>query len=252
MSDTGFLLKKITTFFVEPYGMVISFFVIWFILKNANKKKLSKLFLYIAFGLLFLFSYPPLSNSLISYLENQYPKYDYKHNVRYIHVLGSGHNGDKTQPISSRNSDVGTKRVLEGVIIHKQIKNSKLIFTGYEGSMSVSTAMINKKLALALGVKEEDIILGEKAKDTSQEAVFAKSIVGNESFVLVTSASHMPRSMMLFKSLQLKPIAAPTAYYKQDIGSFLSLPSPYSFIKSQIAMHEYLGMLWSKINKETL
>ena len=184
---------------------------------------------------------------MIVNLENQYQIYDYKHDIKYIHVLGNGHNDDDTQPISSKLSDVGLKRVLEGIIIHNRTKGSKLIFTGYEGNAKVSTAKMNANLAMALGVKEENIILGEKARDTQEEAYFAKDIVGNKVFVLVTSASHMPRSMMLFNNLGLNSIAAPTAYFKQDARSFLSLPTPASFIHSQIAIHEYLGILWAKI-----
>jgi len=245
--DLGFLLKKFVTFFVEPYGMVFSLFVIWFILLKIKKDKFAKISLSLAFGLLFLFSYPPFANFLISNLESQYPKYDYKRDIKYIHVLGSGHNGDELQPLSSKIGDGGIKRVLEGILIHRQVEGSKLIFTGYGGDMDVSTAKMNANLAIALGVKEEDIILGEEAKDTQEEANFTKGLVGNEHFVLVTSASHIPRSMMLFESLGLKPIAAPTAFYKEKFRGVLRLPTMGSFFKSQVAMHEYWGILWSKL-----
>ncbi|WP_373035493.1 ElyC/SanA/YdcF family protein [Sulfurimonas sp.] len=245
--EFGFMLKKFITFFIEPYGMVFSLFIIWFIFSKMKKKRLSKIFLSLAFGLLFLFSYPPFANFLISNLENQYPKYDYKYEVKYIHVLGSGHNGDESQPLSSKIGDGGIKRVLEGIIIHRHTKGSKLIFTGYGGEEDISTAKMNAKLAIALGVKEEDIILGEDAKDTQEEAYFTKKLVGNESFVLVTSASHIPRSMKLFKSLGLKPIAAPTAFYKDKFRGFLRFPTMGSFKKSELAMHEYWGILWSKL-----
>ncbi len=241
------MLKKFITFFIEPYGMVFSLFVIWFVLSKLKRVKLAKVSLSLAFGLLFMFSYPPFANFLISNLENQYQKYDYNHDIKYIHVLGNGHNGDETQPLSSIITDAGMKRALEGIIIHNQIKDSKLIFTGFGGNEKISVAKMNKRLALALGVKEEDIILGEKAKDTQEEAYFTKELVGDKPFVLVTSASHIPRSMMLFESLGLKPIAAPTAFYKGKFNGFFKLPDTGSFYVSQIAMHEYWGILWSKL-----
>jgi uncharacterized SAM-binding protein YcdF (DUF218 family) len=245
--ELGFILKKFITFFIEPYGIVFSLFVLGLYFLFIKKEKIAKLSLSLSFGLLFLFSYPPFANFLISNLENQYPKYNYKHDVEYIHVLGSGHNGDDTQPLSSKIGDSGLKRVLEGIIIYKQIKNSKLIFTGYGGDEVISTAKMNENLALALGVQKENIILGEEAKDTQEEAYFTQKLVGDKPFVLVTSASHIPRSMMLFKSLGLKPIAAPTAFYKDKFKGFFRLPTVGSFQKSQIAMHEYWGILWSKL-----
>ncbi len=245
--EYGFFLKKWISFFIEPYGMILALFVIWFIMKEFKKESLSKLSLSLAFTLLFLFSYPPFANSLISNLETIHPKYNYSSKIKYIHVLGSGHNTDPLQPISSQIGGTGTKRDLEGIIIHLSTPDSKLIFTGYKGGSDVSTARMNGVLAEALGVKKENIILGESPKDTKEEALFAKTIVGDEEFVLVTSASHMPRAMRLFKSVGLNPIPAPTDFRKKDDLGIFELPSASSFYKSQRAMHEYWGILWSMI-----
>ncbi len=247
--DFGFMLKKFVTFFVEPYGIVFLFFMIWFIALNIKKKKLAKISLSLAFGFLFLFSYPPFANFLISNLENQYPKYDYKNHVKYIHVLGFGHNSDVSQPISSKIGSAGMKRVLEGIIIHKQTKDSKLIFTGYKADMDMSSAKMNAILAIALDVNEENIILGEEARDTQEEANFTKELLGKESFILVTSACHMPRAMILFESLGLNPVAAPTAFYKEKYKGLLRLPTVGAFGMSGKAIHEYWGILWSVVSK---
>jgi len=242
--ELGFFLKKFIAFFVEPLGIVLTLFAIGIYFLFSDKKSLSKLFLSFSFALLLLFSYQPFSNFLVKNLENQYPKYAYKQDIKYIHVLGSGHNTDESQPLSSQ---VFSKRVLEGVIIHLQSPNSKLIFTGYEGNTNVPNAKMNKKLALALGVKEENIIINIKPKDTRQEAEFTKSLLGDEAFVLVTSATHMPRSMKLFKSLGLNPIPAPTDFHKKEFRGYLVAPDIVSLGNSRMAMHEYMGILWAKL-----
>ncbi|MEN8302632.1 MAG: ElyC/SanA/YdcF family protein [Campylobacterota bacterium] len=245
--ELGFFLKKFVTFFVEPFGIVFTLLALGIIFLYINKEKQSKIFISLGFASLLLFSYPPFSNFLVQNLENQYPKYDYKEDIKYIQVLGSGHNTDEMQPISSHVSDSGTKRVLEGVIIHKQIANSKIIFTGYEGKTDTATAVMNSRLALALKVDKKDMIINGAPKDTKEEALFTKTLVGSEPFVLVTSATHMPRSMMLFKSLGLNPIAAPTAYYKSEFKGWLRAPNTSSFKTSTTAMHEYIGIVWAKI-----
>lgn len=247
--EFGFFLKKFITFFVEPFGLIFTLFAIGIYFLFVSKKSFAKLFLSVSFLFLLLFSYEPFSNTLVEALENQHQKYDYKHNIKYIHVLGSGHNADKSQPLSSNISSVGVKRVLEGVIIHKNSTGSKLIFTGYEGDTNVSNAQMNANLAIALGVKKEDIIIGTEPKDTLEEALFTKSILGGEAFVLVTSATHMPRSMKLFKSLGLNPIAAPTAFYKDKFESYLEAPNVSALKNSQMAIHEYIGILWSMLKK---
>jgi uncharacterized SAM-binding protein YcdF (DUF218 family) len=56
----------------------------------------------------------------------------------------------------------------------------------------------------------EDLILESDSKDTNDQARLIQPIVGDDLFLLVTSATHMPRSIALFKSLGMHPIAAPT------------------------------------------
>ena len=247
--ELGFFLKKFISFFIHPSGMVFTLFALGLIFLYIKKEKSSKVFLSLSFFFLFLFSYPPFVNYLVENLENQYPKYDYKEDIQYIHVLGSGHNTDTMQPISSHIGSSGTKRVLEGVIIHKRTENSKIIFTGFKGKTDISNAVMASQLALALGVKKEDMIINKYPKDTKEEALFAKTLIGNEPFVLVTSATHMPRAMMLFKSLGLNPIAAPTDFHKQNFRGYLRPPSSRDFYISTVAIHEYIGILWTRISE---
>lgn len=244
--ELGFLIKKYITFFVEPLGMILSLLLLGLFLWFRKKERLAQYVLGSGVLLLFLFSYQPFSNLLLSTLENEYPKYARTQDVGYIHVLGSGHTTDPSKPLSSQISDAGIKRVLEGVLLHLENSGSKLVFTGYAGDTNISNAQMNATLAKALGVKEENIIINPLPKDTREEALFAKEIVGEEAFILVTSATHMPRAMRLFGSVGLDPIAAPTDF-KKDQTSFLDVPSIQNLSNSKRAVHEYLGILWSRL-----
>jgi uncharacterized SAM-binding protein YcdF (DUF218 family) len=247
MIEIGFYLKKFISFFLEPIGLVLTLLFVGLYYLYLKKEHKAKIFLTAAFFMLFIFSYPPFANYLIKGLEAEYPKYDYKKNVAYIHVLGNGHTTDPKQPISSQISDAGVKRVLEGVIIHRKIPNSKIIFTGYEGKTDVSNAFMNAKLSKELGVSPKDILINPLPKDTKEEALFTKTIVQSKPFILVTSASHMPRAMMLFRSLGMHPIAAPTNFYTEKFYGYLRAPSAHALYISTVALHEYVGIVWIKL-----
>ena len=245
--DIGFQLKQCITFFVEPFGMVLTLLTVGLYFLFKNRSFLAKLFVSSGFGLLLLFSYPAFSNFLITQLENRYPPYNSQiKDIKYIHVLGAGHNNDKNQTLSSQLSNASIKRVVEGIIIHKNIPNSILIFSGYRGTNDFSTAEMHTKLALALGVDTKDIITNSQPKDTEEEALFVKSIVGDKKFILVTSATHMPRAMRLFQKLGLHPLPAPTQFYKREntIALYFKLPNAGTLETTRVALHEYLGMLW--------
>ena len=92
-------IKQFITFFVEPLGLVMTLFAIGIYFLVKKKQVQAKKFLLVGFLALFLFSYPPFANFLAKHLENQYKKYDYTQEVKYIHVLGNGHNTDTMQPI---------------------------------------------------------------------------------------------------------------------------------------------------------
>ena len=243
-----FLAKKVITFFIEPLGLILTLTSIglYFLYKSSYTK--AKLFLSFSLLLLLLLSYPPVGNFLIQHLESQYSKYDYKdYNIAYIHVLGSGHYENNKWPLSSQIGNASLKRTIEGITIYKKLNkpNIKLIFTGYSGfDNTISNAEINASIAKIADIDNQNIIINGEPKDTKEEVDFTKSILEDNSFILVTSASHMPRAMKLFKDVRLNPIAAPTDFYGKDLPLLIA-PNISSLGLSRIAIHEYLGIIWS-------
>jgi hypothetical protein len=55
--------------------------------------------------------------------------------------------------------------------------------------------------------------------------------------------------MQLFISLGLNPLAAPTDFRKEQKSKFLNAPAVGNLDNSQRAMHEYIGILWSKLRE---
>ncbi len=129
--ELAFFLKKTIAYFIKPFGITLTLFVVGLYFLFTKKNNLSKLFLSLAFGIMVLYSYLPFANYLVENLENKYLKYAYTTYVKYIHVLGSEYNVDPQQSLFSQIGGAGIKRNLEGILIHKKIKNSKIIFTGY-------------------------------------------------------------------------------------------------------------------------
>ena len=68
--------------------------------------------------------------------------------------------------------------------------------------------------------------------------------------IVVTSAIHMPRSMYLFQKAGLNPIAAPTNHLVKTSlqhDPWYWNPSSYNIRKMEAAIHEYIGLFWSKL-----
>ncbi len=169
--------------------------------------------------------------------------------IKFVVVLAGGQTTDSKLPLLSQMNSAPVVRLMEGIRIYRKCPGSRLLLSGGGGGQ-VTEAEVMACVAREMGVPERDIILESKSKDTRDEALFIKPMVGNKPFVLVTTASHIPRSMALFEKLGMNPIPAPIGHSVKDgqglhYGAFF--PWPGNLTNTEMAIHEYLGMAWSKL-----
>ena len=131
----------------------------------------------------------------------------------YIYLLGGGHNDDETLPITSQVSNESVVRLSEAIRLYRELDGkAKIIVSGYSGPYNKTPhAVMQDRLAKALGIAQNDIIVSPKPQDTEEEAINAKKIIGETPFILVTSAYHMKRSMKWFEKEGLAPL--PCTYF---------------------------------------
>lgn len=243
-----FFVKKFISSFLMPFPIFLLLagigFYFW---QRGHPERAKKMFL-LSLLWITLLSYPPFSALLLLPLESAYSKVELTNTPpKYIHVLGGGHTSNTNIPLSSQIGLVSLARVNEGVSLYKAHPNMKLIFSGYGDKDPVSNARKNSQMAIALGVDPKDIILLEAPKDTGEEAIAAKKIVGNHPLILVTSASHMVRASALFRNVAIEVIPAPTDYQVKKNDSLWQFPSTDGLSRSEAAFHEYFGLAWNMI-----
>jgi uncharacterized SAM-binding protein YcdF (DUF218 family) len=98
------------------------------------------------------------------------------------------------------------------------------------------------------GVPAHDLIGEDQSRDTFESAVQVGKILkqkGWNRYLLVTSAEHMPRSMLVFSAKAPEPIAAPGDFY---LGKFRLSPAAFypnigAASGIYFALHEYLGLV---------
>jgi uncharacterized SAM-binding protein YcdF (DUF218 family) len=105
-----------------------------------------------------------------------------------------------------------------------------------------------KDMMISLGVSPDRIVLDSQSANTYETALQVGSYCGEMPFFLVTSARHMPRAMGVLIKQGLNPVPAPTDYrsikHYQLIAVF---PSPLHLELADMAVYEYLGLLWYEI-----
>jgi uncharacterized SAM-binding protein YcdF (DUF218 family) len=256
-----FLFKKIVAPFFMPLSLCLELLLLglallWF----SRRQTAGKILVSAATIALLLFSYSPIPNLALRSLEGRYPPLLVRagsHSgaqgsqaVKWIVVLGGGHTSDPNLPVTSQIGPESLYQVLEGVRLYKAGLGRKLIFSGDSVFDPVPDSQVMARVAEIMGVDPQDIVLESTSRDTLEEARLLKPMVGREPFILVTSASHLPRAMAMFRKLGLAPVAAPAGNLVRQaprlrIGDFF--PDSEALRRVNIALHEYLGLFWARL-----
>jgi len=248
-----FMFKKLFSrlFFPVPLSLellLIGIFLLW----CTRRQRLGKVLVTFSAALLMLLSSKAVSDALLRPLETRYPPLPVfgaglaAPAVNYIVVLGGGIVRDPNVPVSNHVTPDQMLRLIEALRLHREIPGAKLILS--EGWIHV-TAMTD--VAEALGVAADDIVQLPPSRDTGDEARHIAEMVGRRPFILVTSASHMPRAIAYCHKQGLQPIAAPTDYLapRGESAPDDVFPDGYKLFKSQTAFYEYLGLGWQALGR---
>lgn len=247
-----------------PFCLLISFtglFLLW----RGKRVFTGKILITLGLIGLTIMSYNPVSRALNTplnckyeaYSPNQLKKTGTKPEtlVKYVVVLAGGHKSEPNIPVTSQISGHSMIRLVEGIRILRLLidlsgPGARLILSGGGAVDPVPEAEVMAEVSQFMGVSKDDMIIESTSNDTKDQARLIKPIVGTAPFVLVTSATHMPRSMALFQKMGMNPIPGPagtTSRTKMPFSPQDIFPNVSALDNSTKAIHEYLGLLWGKL-----
>lgn len=143
------------------------------------------------------------------------------------------------------------ERITEGAALSRRYPQAKVIYTGGSGSLFFQEwkeARAVEPLFRQLGIAPGRIIYEDQSRNTYENAIFSKTIAkpkDGETWLLVTSAFHMPRAVGCFRQAGWNVIPYPV-----DYGTRKDLTPPFYFNFAggvgsfSGVVHEYLGLLF--------
>jgi len=242
-----YLIKFIYSFFLPPgfFLLLLIFFAFWL---SKRDKAAAKILIGIVV-IFYLFSTNYVGDLLITSLEGQ-NKMPAQISGDVIILLGGGATLD-TPDLQGKGhlSGSAANRLLTAVRLQKRLA-VPIIFTGgkvYQDSGN--EALIAQRMLLDLGVPKEQIILETASRNTTENAQNTKTILLKNHFqkpILVTSAFHLPRSVLNFAKVGVRALPVPADYQSSvHLAIYLNkfTPSANGLMNSSIALREYLGIL---------
>ncbi|OAT34281.1 putative chromosome partitioning mechanism membrane component [Buttiauxella brennerae ATCC 51605] len=244
-----FILKKFIGGLLLPLPflllmMGVALCLLWF----TRWQKSAKALMSVSWLILLLISLQPVADKMLKPIEDTYPTWRGTEKVDYIVVLGGGYTWNPKWAPSSNLISNSLPRVAEGVRLWQANPGAKMIFTGARAMTNpVSTAEAGARVAESLGVPRSQIMTLDEPKDTEEEAAAVAKAIGQQPFLLVSSASHLPRAVIFFRNAGLQPIPAPAN--QLAIESPLNpweriTPSPVWLMHSDRVAYETLGRIW--------
>jgi len=245
------ILFKILQSFLLPSVFVFILMLLGVILISLKKKRAGKIILILGVVLYYLFSITPVSDFLISLLENQY-QYPTKEKIDSVDTLvvlsGGVRNRNLLLPSALGNSTLF--RLNESLKIYFYKEEKPLIIVSGTSPIDriEKESLFGAKFLESFNIPKEKIIWEVISGNTFQHAREVKKIVKEKPFLLITSAYHLPRAMKTFQKAGLSPIALPTDYQYENFYTLLSfLPQAENLKKSNLAFHEFFGILFYRI-----
>jgi uncharacterized SAM-binding protein YcdF (DUF218 family) len=217
-----FIFSKILLFLILPINWIIALFVIALVSKDRKRKQR---FLISGLIVFYLFSIPLLYRAFASVWDIRPQPLDNKQYSCVI-VLGgfSGIGGENGGHFNG-----AADRFIQGVKLIDTKKASHILVSGGNGLLvpgSFREATWTRLQLEKLNIPDSLIQVESNSKNTFENAKFSKVILEKAHlpppYLLVTSAFHMRRSLMLFKKAGIAVIPYPCNYLSTDVNLFTS------------------------------
>jgi len=255
-----FVASKIFWFAAEPISLAITVGVLGILLGftrfvPAGRALMAGAIIALAGGLL-----TPLGALLLRPLEERFPPppADIPAPAGII-VLGGAVDTEKSDARGQVFLTADAARMTTGVELARRYPTARLIFTGGSAGLlgeGPAEAIGARKLWLSLGVPAERMTFEAKSRDTWENALFTRDLVKpklGETWLLVTSAWHMPRSVGIFRHLGFDVIPYPVAYrtYGDERDFLLPTSMIDKIIMLDYGVRECVGLLAYRLADKT-
>jgi uncharacterized SAM-binding protein YcdF (DUF218 family) len=245
-----FIWSKILGFLALPSNILVIMGLAGLALTATRFRRTGRGIAALAIVLLAIAGIGPLGKALLKPLEEQFPPWDPAHGTPAgIVVLGGAIDPDFAALHSPGLND-NADRVAAIPALAKAYPQARIVYSGGNarlGSRAPSEAAFAGALLESVGIAKDRLTLEERSRTTAENAVYTKEIAApkpSETWLLVTSAYHMPRSIGAFRKAGFAVEPYPVDYRAPGRLRTLSIDDAASGLRrTDVAAREWLGLL---------
>jgi uncharacterized SAM-binding protein YcdF (DUF218 family) len=243
-------LTRIFWMVAQPVLVIALLLVVGLVLLWLKRRRLATTSFALATLILGVCSFTTFAYLLVAPLEARFVRPAEPAWIDGIVVLGGGMDTEVNTARSSWELNRSGDRFVEALRLALRHPEARILIAGGGSALLVgqdSEAEAGARFFRDFGIAPERLVLEDQSRNTEENAVNAKAIgqpKPGETWVLVTSAFHMPRSVGLFRRAEFPVVPWPTDYLAAgDEGVGLKLDQVAENLAiSNIALREWIGL----------
>ncbi len=246
-------VAKIAGFFIQPSSFIVALMGIGVLcLVHPSWRRAGRRLFVFSFVLL-LGGFLPLGTWLLLPLEDRFAAMRLPSSgddVEGVIILGGFEEGGISAARPGLAVNESAERLMEGMRLAQRWPMAKVVFTGSTAGGSTRGHEAADAVGAFLrqaGIAPHRIVVEPRARNTYQNAVFTRELVkprAGQTWVLVTSAFHMPRAMGAFRQAGFSVVPAVVDYRTRGASDsyFLHTSLPRGLHLLDIAVLEWVGL----------
>jgi len=247
-----FFLSKIFLFFIQPINLSVFLLAAAVAAGALRWNRTARTATAAAFLILFAGAWTSLGALMLAPLEDRFARpAEPPVTVAGIVVLGGGFEGAINRVRGGYELNSGGDRFVETAVLARRYPEARVLISGGSGAIVLDgegDAETAPRLLTALGVERQRLILENRSRNTAENAQFSKELVSpkpGETWLLVTSAFHMPRSVGLFRKAGFDVVPWPVDYRtsgEEGVGLFRDNATD-SLQNATLGIREWIGLV---------
>jgi uncharacterized SAM-binding protein YcdF (DUF218 family) len=247
-----FFLSKTVGFLAYPSNAFVLLGLLGIVLTATRLRRAGAWLMASAIVLLAIGGWSPLGNALILPLEQRFPQWDASRGAPYgIIVLGGAISPEASAARGEPQVNEAAERVLAFATLARRYPEARLVYSGGSGALISNQAKEADQAVVLLerlGIPRARIEIERRSRNTAENAVFTKALVQpklGERWLLITSASHMPRAIGIFRKAGFPVDAYPVDWRTGEEGDAFR---PFDRIsrglpRLDVATREWVGLI---------
>ncbi len=248
-----FFISKLIELFLIPSNLIALIGLVGLLSIHANRPRLGRISVMASVLLLVICGWTPVGPAALMVLENRFPLPIINRPVVGVIVLGGAVDPHISSARASLTMNEAGERLTATVDLSRRYPDARIFLSGgashiLDGNARMSESLVARVILVSLGVPAQRIEMEERSRNTCENGTESKATLQpkpSELWLLVTSASHMPRAVGCFRAAGFDVTPYPVDYRTRGTSDLRRVTKSMAdgLAATDLAVHEWFGLL---------